>query len=168
MPMPAHPESFRFDAAGHRVFVNLPGAGKVAVGDVAGGKVVSMWKAAHSAGYPMAIEPGAGAVAVVYRLPSRLVLSNPDTGATIEDLAVCGDADDLFFDSKRHRLYVSCGSGSVDVFQAGSGGYRQAGRIDTRPGARTSLFVPELDRLFVAARAGNGKPAAILVMKPVN
>jgi hypothetical protein len=29
-----------------------------------------------------------------------------------------------------------------------------AGHLTTRPGARTSLFVPSLDRLYVAARAG--------------
>jgi hypothetical protein len=36
-------------------------------------------------------------------------------------------------------------------------------------GARTSLFVPDLDRLFVAARAGFfgiGSDAAILVVHP--
>ena len=29
-------------------------------------------------------------------------------------------------------------------------------RIRTVPGARTALFVPELDRLFLAVRAGGG------------
>jgi hypothetical protein len=40
-------------------------------------------------------------------------------------------------------------------------------RVPTFSGARTSLFVPEMDRLFVAARAGLlGKDAAILVFRP--
>jgi hypothetical protein len=47
------------------------------------------------------------------------------------------------------------------------GGARHFGRIRTAPGARTSLFVPELDRLFVARRAGPaGQEAAILVFRP--
>jgi hypothetical protein len=33
-------------------------------------------------------------------------------------------------------------------------------------GARTSLFVPELDRLYVAVRASGAEPAAIWVFKP--
>jgi hypothetical protein len=28
-----------------------------------------------------------------------------------------GDADDVFFDDKRHRIYVSCGDGVIDVLQ---------------------------------------------------
>lgn len=166
IPLPAHPESFRLDPAGGRAWVNLPGAGKIAVVDLAGARVVATWKAAHSAGYPMALDAGTKTLAVVYRLPARLVISNAGTGRPVQDLDACGDADDLFFDDKRHRIYISCGSGEVDVLEASSGGYHRTDRVRTRSGARTGLFVPELDRLFVAARAGDGKPAAVLVMRP--
>jgi hypothetical protein len=39
-------------------------------------------------------------------------------------------------------------------------------RISTAPGARTALFVPELDRLFLAIRAGEGTGAALWVFQP--
>jgi len=79
----------------------------------------------------------------------------------------CGDADDVFFDAKRRRIYVSCGEGLVDVLQGDAAGYHALAHIPTRSGARTSLFVPELDRLFVAARAGLlGSDAALLVFRP--
>jgi hypothetical protein len=45
----------------------------------------------------------------------------------------------------------------------------QSPLIKTASGARTSLFVPKPDRLFVAARAGFfglGSDAAILVFRP--
>jgi hypothetical protein len=77
--------------------------------------------------------------------------------------------DDVFFDSKRQRIYVSWGEGAVDVIRKDASGYRMLSRIKTMPGARTSLFVPELDRLFVAARAGFlgfGSDAAILIFQP--
>jgi hypothetical protein len=38
--------------------------------------------------------------------------------------------------------------------------------VRTVAGARTSLFVPELDRLYVAVRASAAEPAAIWVFKP--
>jgi hypothetical protein len=39
--------------------------------------------------------------------------------------------------------------------------------VETSTGARTSLFVPDLDRLYVAARAGLlGSDAAILAFRP--
>lgn len=46
--------------------------------------------------------------------------------------------------------------------------YRETGRVETVRGARTSLFVPELDRLFVAARQQGGSPAQIKVYKVVD
>ena len=56
------------------------------------------------------------------------------------------------------------------MLQDGYGGYRNIGLIPTSSGARTSLFVPELDRLFVARRAGmlGGSGAEILVFRPVD
>jgi hypothetical protein len=79
----------------------------------------------------------------------------------------CGDADDVFFDAKRARIYVSCGSGAIDVFDAGSQELKHLARIATASGARTSLFVPEIDRLFVAARAGVfGSNASIRIFRP--
>jgi hypothetical protein len=103
---------------------------------------------------------------VVYRLPARLVFTQADTGQILQDLATCGDADDLFLDSRRRRIYVSCGGGQVDVFQHGAQGYQPLDRIPSRAGARTSLFDPQTDRLYVAARADGEKPAAILVFRP--
>jgi hypothetical protein len=78
----------------------------------------------------------------------------------------CGDADDVFHDAARSRLYVSCGSGAVDVFSPAPAGYVRLAQIPTRFGARTALFAPDLDRLFVAARSQLGQPAAILVYRP--
>jgi hypothetical protein len=78
----------------------------------------------------------------------------------------CGDADDLFVDAKRHRVYISCGDGYLDVVETQGGAYRRTARIPTVSGARTSLFVPELDRLFVAARASPDQPATLWVFRP--
>jgi hypothetical protein len=63
-------------------------------------------------------------------------------------------------------VYVSCGEGVVDAFAAGAAGYRRLARVPTTAGARTSLFVPERDRLYVAVRARSNEPAAIWVFRP--
>jgi DNA-binding beta-propeller fold protein YncE len=164
----AHPEGFQADPASGRVFVNVPDAGQVAVVDLAAGRQVATWRVPGlRANFPMALDAGSNALAVVFRSPARLVLLDTRTGAVTENVATCGDADDAFFDGKRHRLYVSCGEGVVDVLQQSRRTYRPLARITTAPGARTSLFVPELDRLFVAAPAdASGANAAILVFRP--
>jgi hypothetical protein len=74
----------------------------------------------------------------------------------------CGDTDDLFFDAARKRLYLSCGAGFVDVFeQQDSGGLTRSAHVATAPGARTSLFVPALGRLYVAVPRREDRPAEI-------
>jgi len=96
-----------------------------------------------------------------------MALSSQD-GHVAAKIDTCGDADDVFVDRKRHRIYVSCGEGVVDVLESGEAGYRRLARVSTAPGARTSLFVPELDRLFVAVRAVSSEPAAIWVFRPAS
>src|SRR5947207_2611760 len=81
-----------------------------------------------------------------------------------EPMHMGDDADDLFVDAKRRRVYVSCGDGFLDVFDADA--YQIIERIPTIKGARTSLLVPEIDRLFVAARATADAPAAVWVFRP--
>jgi len=165
----AHPESFQLDPMSGRVFVNVPDAGHIAVVDLAAAKQVASWPVPdRRANFPLAIDGSGTTVATVFRHPARLVLLDTRTGAVTQQLETCGDADDVFFDTKRRRIYVSCGAGAVDVFQSEASGYRPSARVETSSGARTSLFVPELDRLYVAARAGLlGSDAAILVFRPL-
>ena len=62
---------------------------------------------------------------------------------------------------------MSCGEGAVDVPAEQGAALTRLARVPTPSGARTALYVPELDRLYVAARAGLiGSDASILVLKP--
>ena len=63
---------------------------------------------------------------------------------------------------------MSCGEGVVDVLEPVEAGYRRLARVPTVPGARTSLLVPELDRLFVSVRARLNESAAIWVFRPAS
>jgi hypothetical protein len=163
-----HPEAFQLAPRSARVFVNVPDAGEVAVVDLAAGRQVARWAVPDlAANFPMAIDGTGATLAIVFRSPPRLVLLDGRTGGVLGSYATCADADDVFFDSGRHRIYVSCGEGVVDVFARFPTGVRQIARVPTSAGARTCLFAPELDRLYVAARAGLlGSDAAILVFRP--
>jgi DNA-binding beta-propeller fold protein YncE len=166
----AHPEGFQLDPTTRRAYVNVPNAHEIAVVDLATGRQAASWPMADlRANFPMARDAGGAFLAVAFRDPARVALLDAASGSVKASVATCGDADDIFLDAKRRRIYVSCGEGSVDVLQQEAQGYQSIGRIKTASGARTSLFVPELDRLFVAARAGFfglGLDAAILVLRP--
>ena len=87
-------------------------------------------------------------------------------GERVAGVEVCGDADDVFVDAKRARIYVSCGQGFLDVVDSREGNYRRLARLPTSPGARTSYYMPITDRLFLAVRATAAEPAAIWVYRP--
>ena len=116
----------------------------------------------------MAIDGEAHRVLVVFRSPPTMMVLASQDGHVVAKAETCGDADDVFVDRKRHRVYVSCGAGVVDVLESDEQGYRRLAQMPTIPGARTSLFVPELDRLFVAVRAASNEPAAIWVFRPTS
>ncbi|HVE20907.1 MAG TPA: WD40 repeat domain-containing protein [Acidocella sp.] len=166
--LPGHPESFQIDPSSRHAFVNVPEAHQIALVDLNSLAQISTWHFYWpEANFPMALAGPTGPLAVVFRFPATILFLDPATGTVIQKLGTCGDADDLFFDNKRHRVYVSCGDGSIDVFAKGAQGFRSIGRVQTSDGARTSLFVPALGRFFVAARAGWFRPqAAILVFRP--
>jgi hypothetical protein len=162
----AHPEGFQIEETGTQVFVNLPDAREISVVDLATGSTGSLPVQGAGSNFPMAIDSGAHRVLVVFRSPPTLMALSSQDGHVAAKIETCGDADDVFVDRKRGRIYVSCGEGVVDVFAADAAGYRRLVRVPTVSGARTSLFVPELDRLFVAVRARGSEPAAIWVFRP--
>ncbi len=161
--LPAHPESFQHDAASNRIYVNLPDAKAIAVVDPATHKPTS-WPMQAGGNFPMALRPAAQHVVVVFRRPAQLGVFAMADGARVASPDTCGDSDDVFDDARRNRLYVSCGEGFIDVFDGKD--YRRLAHLRTVAGARTSLFVPEVDRLFVAVRASGAEPAAIWVFRP--
>jgi hypothetical protein len=162
----AHPESFRLSTTAGRIFVNLPDARRIAVVNLASGKEVASWTPPGLRGnFPMALDESGHAVIVVFRNPARLALLDMNNGAVLATADTCGDSDDVFFDEKRQRIYVSCGAGLIDVMARN--GLKRVAYITTASGARTSFFVPETDRLYLAMRERliSGQ-AAIQVYRP--
>ena len=99
----------------------------------------------------MALDEADHRLFVGCRNPSRLVVLNTDSGDVIAKTDISGDCDDLFYDTKRRRVYAICGAGKIDVIdQIDPNTYRVSTTIDTADGARTGLFVSKCDALFVA------------------
>jgi DNA-binding beta-propeller fold protein YncE len=147
-----HPEAFELEKNGRRIFVNVPNSRHVAVIDREKGEVVTTWKTDLAFGnFPMALDEANHRLFVGCRLPSKLVVLNTESGEVAAKIDISGDPDDLFYDSKRHRIYAICGAGKIDIIeQTDPNTYAASARVNTADGARTGLFVPERDTLFVA------------------
>ena len=148
----AHPEAFQLEKNGNRIFVNVPNSRHVEVIDRDKGEVIARWKTDLAFGnFPMALDEANHRLFVGCRLPSRLVVLNTDSGDVVAKIDISGDSDDVFYDSKRHRIYAICGAGKIDIIeQTDPKTYKALTKVDTASGARTGLFVPERDTLFVA------------------
>jgi len=166
--LPAHPEGFQLDRKTNQIFVNVPRARAIVMLDGTSGEQKAAWPTKDAGGnFPMALDEDAQRVLVAFRTPGRLAAFSGRDGESVASVELCGDADDLFVDAKRGRVYVSCGEGFLDVFNARDRDYRRLSRVPTVRGARTSYYVPSMDRLFLAVRAASLEPAAVWVYRPM-
>jgi DNA-binding beta-propeller fold protein YncE len=162
-----HPESFQLSQGASRAFVNVPNAHEIAVVDLTANRQIAAWPMRiASANFPMALDEEAARVLNVFRSPAKVGVFSMQDGSLVGSPETCGDADDIFVDPMRHRAYVSCGSGALDVIDTNDTAYRRVARLPTVAGARTAFFSPELDRLYLAVRAQRGEGAAIRIYQP--
>ena len=159
----AHPEAFELEKQGHRIFVNVPNARQVTLIDREKGEVSATWKTDGAFGnFPMALDENNHRLFIGCRMPSKLVVLNTESGDVVTSIGISGDPDDVFYDSKRHRIYAICGAGKIDIIeQTDASNYKAITKIDTADGARTGLFVPERDSLFVAVPHRGSQQAEI-------
>jgi len=163
----AHPESFQLERDGKRIFINLPDAKKVGVVDREAGKLVAEWPMEKfHANFPMALDEPNRRLFIGCRQPARLAILDSSNGHIVSDLGISGDTDDLFYDAKLKRIYVSCGEGFIDVIEQQSPDtYARLERIPTSKGARTSFFSPELREFYLAVPEQAGKSAELRIYK---
>lgn len=147
-----HPESFQLEKFGPRVFVNVPTSQKIVVVDREKRATITSWPtAAAVANFPMALDETHHRLFVGFRKPATLLVFDTESGKAVANLESPGDADDIFYDSSRRRVYISAGEGFLSIFQQeDTDHYKPITKISTATGARTSLFVPELNRLYLA------------------
>jgi DNA-binding beta-propeller fold protein YncE len=165
----AHPESFQLEKQGPRIFVNVPDAGNVTVIDRRTRSVTAKWPVTGAkSNFPMALDEANHRLFLGCRKPAKLIVMDTGNGKEVAGVDITGDTDDLFYDAALKRIYVSGGAGSITVVQQKDADhYDVAATIPTAPGARTSLFVPELKRLFVA-RPHRGKQESGLLVFAVS
>jgi hypothetical protein len=155
LSLPGHPEAFAL--VGSRVFVNVPQAHAIIVGDVDQSRLVKRLETGFQIGnYAMALDPASARIAVAFRLPGAVSVLNAESGETMFSVSTCGDADDLYFDAE--RIVVVCGDGSVALIDAESP--HGTVFVGTQRGARTGLLAPDRKTLFVAV-PGRGSPAEV-------
>src|SRR5260370_39681695 len=163
----AHPESFQIATSRPVIFANVATKAKVVVIDRATHKVTE-WRLKNlKANYPMALDEADHRIFVVTRKPAQLVVLDSDTGAMVASVPCVNDADDLYYDSGRRRIYVPGGEGFISVVQqTDPDHYQFLAKIPTTVGARTGLWYEKRDRFYLAVPASSKQGAALWVYAP--
>ncbi len=159
-----HPESFQLESGGPRIYVNVPSANQIAVLDRQAMRVVATWPVSSAkANFPMALDEEGKRLFVGCRRPAVVLVYDTGSGKQVASFPIVGDTDDLFYDAARRRLYVTGGDGFLDVFSTEAARYDRLAHIATAAGARTSLFVKQQSRLYVAVPHRGHQRASVQV-----
>jgi DNA-binding beta-propeller fold protein YncE len=164
-----HPESFRLETGGARIFVNVPKADHIAVVDREKATVTETWPLKEAkANFPLILDEANQRLFSGCRKPAKLLVfdTSASGGRLVTTLPISSDTDDLFFDAPNKLLYVACGQGVIDVIkQSGADAYEKVKTIPTAAGARTALFVPELKVFCLAVPHRGSQWAEVRVYK---
>ena len=158
-------EGMVIDRAGKKLYVNLTGTDEVGVVDLKTRQLSAKWTLpdAHTA-HAMVLDEPNHRLFIATRKPARFIVFNTDTGKAVASLPCVGSNSDMSLDAARKRIYVT-GSETASVFQQDDADhYRHLAEVPTAYRAKSSIFVPELNRLYVAV-SGKGKPDAKLELR---
>lgn len=155
-------EAMAIDRAGKKMYVNL--TDEVGVVDLPTRQLIERWPVpdAHVQN-AMALDEPNHRLFIATRNPPKLFVFNTDTGKVVLDLPCVGVNDDMTFDTKRQRLYIT-GDGATSVFQQRDADhYEHIVDVPTGFRAKTSLYVLQLNRLYVAVSGGDKPDAQVAV-----
>ncbi len=167
----AHPESFQLAASDPNIYVNLPDLKQIAVVNRSTHSIIR-WPLTFESNFPMALDEAGHRLFVATRTPPRLAVFDTKSGHMVAALAAVQDADDLYFDSARKRVYISGGEGYINVFQQDDADhYRLLAKVHSAIGARTAGYFGKgkkgFDRFYLAipARADHGAEVWIFTIQ---
>jgi DNA-binding beta-propeller fold protein YncE len=164
--MEAHPGGIAIERHG-RVFVTIPEKNKIAVIDSKKREVIATWDLPKTEQpVSLALDEAHHRLFVGSRKPPLITVINTNSGEPVASMETIGLLDGIAYDATRKRIYASGGEGFLGVYeQRDADHYRPLARIPTAYMARTSLFVPALERLFVALPRQDHRDAEIEVFQ---
>jgi DNA-binding beta-propeller fold protein YncE len=163
----AHPESFQIAASKPVIYANIATKAKVVLIDRNTHKVTDWPLKGLKSNYPMALDEADGRIFIVTRKPARLVAIDTESGAMVASVPCVNDADDVYYDTGRKRIYIPGGEGFLSVIQQTDADHYEAlAKIPTTIGARTGLWYEKRDRFYLAVPASSKEGAALWVYAP--
>jgi DNA-binding beta-propeller fold protein YncE len=156
--LPAAAEAFILETGRPRAYIAAPSPCQVIVFDTDKNEVVTSYPVkAASAAHPIALDEAGHRVYLGCRKEPKVVILDTESGKELGDVTIPGDVDDLYFDATRKKLYASCGEGFIAVMKVDGDKVEVIDKVATAKGAKTSLYLPESGKLYLAVPRQEGK-----------
>ena len=140
-------------------------------------ELLKSWPARGDGAGDMSLDRARHRLFVGTRIPAEMTVYDSLSGKEIVSLPGPETMDGVYYDAGLKRIYMSGGRwygtpeaspGWIYVYQQKDADhYALVSKVRTRPGSGTSLFVPQLRRLYVASQAIGEQEASILAFEPV-
>jgi DNA-binding beta-propeller fold protein YncE len=159
-----HSEAMAVTRDGKKMYVNLSTPKEVGVVDLGTRELVARWPITGAeTPNSMALDEANHRLFIATRTPPQFVAFNTDTGKIVTTVPCSTFNDDMWFDTARKRIYLSGSDTTTVLAQRDADHYEHFADVQTGYRAKTSLYVPQLNR-FYAAVSGKGKPDAQLAV----
>lgn len=160
-----HSEAMAVDRAGKKLYVNLTRTNEVGVVDLATRQLISKWPVPDAkVENSMVLDEPDHRLFIATREPPKFFVFDTDSGKVVTSLPCSAFNDDMWFDRPRKRIYATGSETTTVIQQRDPDHYEHVEEVPTGYRAKTSIFVPELNRLYVAV-SGKGKPDAKLALQ---
>jgi DNA-binding beta-propeller fold protein YncE len=161
-------EALALEKHGPRMFVNITAENAVGEMDRNQHSITTKWPIPGDTlqNLPLFLDEPNHRLLLTTRKSSKLVVIDSDTGKVTASVPCVAMVDDIAYDAKLKRVYLS-GDQFVEVFkQDDADHYTSLGKSATGSRAKTALLVPELNRYFVAVPRHGNKQAEVRVYEP--
>jgi DNA-binding beta-propeller fold protein YncE len=153
-----HSEAMAIDRAGKKMYINLTGADQVGVVDLETRKLIAKWPVPDAQGADaLVLDESNHRLFIATRKPAKFFVYDTDAGKVVTTLPTAEMNDDMWFDAARKRFYVTGTETTAVMEQRDADHYSRVTDVPTGYRAKTSIYVPELNRLYIAV-SGKGKP----------
>jgi DNA-binding beta-propeller fold protein YncE len=162
-------EAMALEHEGARLFISETGSNQVGVMDRNSRNIIASWPIPVDTrqNSAMKFDEANHRLLIATRKSPKFIVMDSDTGKVIASMDCVPMVDDIAYDPKSKRIYVS-GDKVVDIIQQQDADhYKKIGEAVGSSRAKTALLVPELGRYYLAAPKDGANAAKVLVYKAV-
>jgi DNA-binding beta-propeller fold protein YncE len=160
-----HSEAMQIDHDGGKMYVNLSTPKEVGVVDLKTRKLIARWPIPNAeVPNAMVLDEPNHRLFIATRKPAKFFVYDITSGKVVATLDCAGMNDDMWFDVPHKHVFVTGTDVTSVIEQKDADHYVKITDVPTGYRGKTSLLVPQLNRLYIAL-SGKGKSDAKLAVQ---